>query len=77
MARPQAYPQASHPTDQARYRPGGFLCLGCIPGPTIRPRHGQECIGRACPCTCRATLGLAGPFTDELTMSGLVDWEVA
>ena len=43
-------------------RPGGFLCLGCVPGPGRRPRHGEECWGRSCPCRCRAVLGLSGPF---------------
>jgi hypothetical protein len=68
---------ASYPTDQVSHRPGGFLCLGCVPSDESRPRHGPECIGRSCPCTCRATLGLAGPFADELTMQALADWEVA
>jgi hypothetical protein len=38
-------------------RPGGFLCLSCV-----GHEHGVMCWGRACPCTCRAVLGLDGPF---------------
>lgn len=70
---------ASYPTDQHTPRTGGFLCLGCIRSDEPRPRHGGECIGRSCPCTCRATLGLAGPFGHDPTAPSVAEqlWGVA
>jgi hypothetical protein len=68
----QALPVAA---DRLWPRPGGFLCLACIPGGA----HGLECWGRSCPCRCRAVLhgpfgGLGDPtvpgyFEQELTIA--------
>jgi hypothetical protein len=54
-------------------RPGGFLCLSCVGG-----EHGDLCWGRSCPCRCRATLGLDGPFPfGDPTAPEVTDREVA